>query len=125
VDLEREGPQLEVHVSEDGLRLAARGSRYEAFVEMLLESPGELSSETRRAIMERDTKAIPPSWMPYVLKVALHAYRIEDDDIAGLKRDGRGEDEIFEATVSAAVGAALMRLDQGMAALRASAPEAG
>jgi hypothetical protein len=68
--------------------------------------------------MSRDTKAIPQAFMPYVLKVALHAYKIEDEDITGLKRDGRSEDQIFEMTVSAAVGAALLRLDKGMAALR-------
>lgn len=109
-------------MTDEGLRLAVRGSRYGALVENVIrnltESPGELPSETRRAIVNRDARSIP-SWLtPYVLKVALHAYRIEDDDLAGLKREGRSEDQIFEATVAAAVGAALLRLDKGMAALR-------
>lgn len=96
--------------------------RYDQYVEkvraMLLESPAELSSETRRAIVNRDTKGIPANLRPYVLKVALHAYKVEDEDISGLKREGMSEDQIFEATASAAVGAALLRLDKGMAALR-------
>ena len=106
----------------DGLRLPDHGSRYDAYVERVKRSlehaPGELSSDTRRAILNRDTKAIPPALLPYVLKVALHAYKVEDEDISGLKRDGMTEDQIFEATVAAAVGAAFLRLDKGMAAVR-------
>jgi hypothetical protein len=111
-------------VSDDSSRLPEPGSRYDAYVDRVRRSlehaPGELSSDTRRAILNRDTKAIPPSLLPYVLKVALHAYKVEDEDISGLKRDGMSEDQIFEATAVAAVGAALLRLDKGMAALRGS-----
>jgi hypothetical protein len=96
--------------------------RYDQYVEkvraMLLDSPAELPSETRLAIVNRDTKAIPAQLRPYVLKVALHAYKVEDEDITGLKRNGMSEDQIFEATTAAAVGAALLRLEKGMAALR-------
>src|SRR5688572_19261391 len=101
--------------------------RYDHFVSKvrttLIEGPGQLSSETRRAIVNRETKGIPPALLPYVLNVALHAYKVEDDDITGLQRDGLSEDQIFEATVSAALGAALLRLDKGMAALRGSAAD--
>ena len=99
--------------------------RYDRFVDsvrsMLIETPGALSSETRRAIVNREARTIPPALTPYLAKVAQHAYRIEDEDIAALRRAGLSEDEIFEATASAAVGAALLRLDAGMAALRAPA----
>lgn len=53
----------------------------------------------------------------YLQKVALYAYRITDKDIERLKAAGHTEDEIFELTVSAAVGAATKRLDRGLAAL--------
>lgn len=96
--------------------------RYDAYVQRLrasvTQSPGRLSPEVRAAIVERNTQKIPPALAPYVIKVALHAYKITDEDILQLKREGLSEDEIFEATAAAAVGAALLRLDKGMAALR-------
>ena len=98
--------------------------RYDVYVEQVrvtvIEAAAQLSVDVRRAIVQREPKSIPTPLVPYVLKVALHAYKVEDEDIIGLKRDGRSEDEIFEATVAAAVGAALLRLDRGMAALRAA-----
>lgn len=47
----------------------------------------------------------------YVRKVAEHAYEITDEDIASLHAANYTDDEIFEATVSAALGAGLFRLD--------------
>ncbi len=98
--------------------------RYDTYVETLkasvTQSPGALSADVRRALVERDTRRIPQALAPYVIKVALHAYRITDEDILQLKRDGLTEDQIFEATAAAAVGAALLRLEKGMAALRES-----
>lgn len=55
----------------------------------------------------------------YVRKVAEHAYEITDEDIASLHAANYTDDEIFEATVSAALGAGLFRLD---CVLRAFAP---
>ena len=112
MDRRGKAPQLEVHV------------RYDAFVQKLkaslTQSPGALSPEVRTAIVERSTQKIPPALVPYVIKVALHAYKITDEDILQLKRDGLSEDVIFEATAAAAVGAALLRLEKGMAALRSA-----
>jgi hypothetical protein len=56
----------------------------------------------------------------YVRKVAEHAYKITDDDIASLHAANYTDDEIFEATVSAALGAGLFRLDCVLRALVAS-----
>jgi threonine synthase len=96
--------------------------RYDAFVQKLkaslTRSPGALSPDVRGAIVERNTQKIPPALAPYVIKVALHAYKVTDEDILQLKRDGLSEDVIFEATAAAAVSAALLRLEKGMAALR-------
>ena len=96
--------------------------RYDEYVEKarasVTQSPGALSAEVRTAIVERDTRRIPPALAPYVIKVALHAYKVTDEDLVQLKRDGLTEDQIFEATAAAAVGAALLRLEKGMAALR-------
>jgi len=50
--------------------------------------------------------------------VARHAYKVTDEDLAGLLRAGNTEDALFEVTVAAALGAALGRLERGLAALR-------
>jgi alkylhydroperoxidase family enzyme len=50
--------------------------------------------------------------------VAHHAYRVTDADVAALRQAGHSDDSLFEITVAAAVGAALHRLDRGLAALR-------
>ena len=47
----------------------------------------------------------------YLAKVRARAYTVTDDDVEGLKRAGFTEDEIFEATVSVAIGEGLRRLD--------------
>ena len=98
--------------------------RYDAYVEKVrasvTESPGALSPEVRKAIVEGDARRIPPALAPYLSKVALHAYKVTDADLIQLERDGLTEDQIFEATAAAAVGAALLRLEKGMAALRKS-----
>ena len=56
----------------------------------------------------------------YVRKVAEHAYEITDEDIAALHAAHYSDDEIFEATVSAALGAGLFRLDCVLRAMIAS-----
>jgi alkylhydroperoxidase/carboxymuconolactone decarboxylase family protein YurZ len=50
------------------------------------------------------------------MKVTLRKYT--DEDIAGLHQAGYSEDEIFEITLSAALGAGLARLERGFAALK-------
>lgn len=61
---------------------------------------------------------LPAPFGAYVEKVALHAYKVTDEDITALQRAGNSDDTIFEITVAAALGAALYRLERGMAALR-------
>jgi alkylhydroperoxidase family enzyme len=48
---------------------------------------------------------------PYLDKVCVRAYTVTDDDVDELRRAGLSEDEIFEATVSAAIAEGLRRLD--------------
>jgi len=54
----------------------------------------------------------------YVKKVALYAYKTTEEDIEALRRAGYSEDAIFEITVSAALGAGMIRLEQGLAAMK-------
>jgi len=97
-------------------------------VDAVLATPGHTPSALRRAALARAARpggpadGLPAPLAGYVDKVALHAYRVTHDDIAALQRAGRSEDAIFEITVSTAVGAALARLDRGLAALRGEEP---
>jgi alkylhydroperoxidase family enzyme len=83
-----------------------------------LEQPGALSTQERRACAEGEP---PPRLAGYVDKVRRHAYRVTDADIAGLREAGCSEEEIFEATVCAALGAGLGRLERGLALLQEAA----
>jgi alkylhydroperoxidase family enzyme len=81
-------------------------------------SPASLPVDVRQAITAG--RKLPGPLGSYVRKVAEHAYEITDEDIATLHAANYTDDEIFEATVSAALGAGLFRLD---CVLRAFASE--
>jgi hypothetical protein len=99
--------------------------RYEEFrrrlVHAVLHSPGDTPPDLRRDVLERATA--PGALGPYVSNIARHAYQITDTDVAQLRHAGHSDDSLFEITVAAAVGAALHRLDRGMAALRGEEPD--
>ncbi len=88
---------------------------------------GDTSPELRRTI-ERYTHSlsrsrqeqvtIPPELEAYIDKVTLYAYKVTDEDVAELKAFGYTEDELFEITISAALGAGRSRLEYGLAALK-------
>lgn len=86
-------------------------------VEATLEGPGELAPGIRKAIAEERHEEAPPVLRPYLDKVAHQAWTMTDEDVEALRRAGLSEDQIFEATVAAALGAGLKRLRAGLAAL--------
>lgn len=96
-------------------------TKYAEFVKRLtdavLESRGETEPELRRAIAAREMSRVPDALKSYVEKVSQYAYKVTDDDIAALQRAGYSEDQIFEVTTAAAVGAALARMERGLSAL--------
>jgi hypothetical protein len=110
-------------------------SRYAAFTQGILDSvlagPGHAPSELRRAVLARAARLAgarggapaPAPFAGYVDKVAQHAYKVTDADVAALQKAGNSDDVLFEVTVSAALGAALGRLECGMAALRGQEPD--
>jgi alkylhydroperoxidase family enzyme len=59
----------------------------------------------------------PPKFAAYLEKVRNAAYTVTDADVQALKDAGYSDDEIFEQTVAAAVGAGLHRLEKGLACL--------
>ena len=102
--------------------------RYEAFkqrlVDAVIETPGDTTPVLRRAALERAKRPggprhadIPAPLAAYIDKVARHAYKVTDDDVAALRAAGYSEDQIFEATVGCALGACLHRLDAGLQAI--------
>ena len=99
----------------------AMGDPYESMFKQLTETvlcgPGELDPEVRKAASQNEK--IPGALGPYVQRVVERAYTVTDQDITVLREDGYSEDQIFEATVSAALGAGLVRLKSGIGALRA------
>jgi alkylhydroperoxidase family enzyme len=82
----------------------------------VLRSPGMLDPAVRQAIA--DERDVPADFATYVRKVFRHAYKVTDEDVAELRAAGRSEDEIFEATLAAALGAGRLRLRAGLAAIR-------
>jgi len=97
----------------------------------VLTSPDATEPSLRRAIETRAAVLAGTAWTPptdvpgpiiaYVENVALHAYKIVDDDVAALKIAGYSQDAIFEITLCAALGAGRARLERGFAALRGEA----
>jgi hypothetical protein len=81
----------------------------EALVKRVLEGEGKATRETRTAAFDA------PSG-PLLEKVAKHAYRVTDEDVAAAKAS-QSEDEIFETVVCAAVGQAKRQYDAALAAL--------
>jgi len=107
-------------------------TRYAAYTQRLIDavisSPGETNSTLRRAVEDlsaglnsrssQRVDRVPPELVPYIKKVALHAYKTTEEDIGALQTVGYSEDAIFELTLSAALGAAMIRLERGLAALK-------
>jgi len=111
----------------------SRTGRYDELVQRLsqgvLDTPGAAPSALRRAVLERGKRpgsaardALPPDLASYVDKVARHAYKVTDAEVESLQAS-HSEDTLFEVTVAATVGAALHRLERGMAALRGQEPD--
>ena len=97
-------------------------------IEEALTTPGDTEPALRRAIEAYVVELashpaaragdIPTELEPYVKKVALHAYKVTDEDIEALKKAGYSEEALFEITMSAALGAGRARLQRGLAALK-------
>ena len=92
--------------------------RHEAFRRRLedavLRGPGLLDPGIRESIAAR--REVPEELRALVEKVAREAYRVTDGDFSA-PRARFSDDQVFEAVVSAAVGAARERLEAALQAL--------
>ncbi len=89
-------------------------------IERALRGPGKATAAARRDAFEN--KSLDDRSRALVQKVARHAWKITDADIASARAAGLTEDEIFELTVCAALGQATRQLNAALLALDAAAP---
>lgn len=82
--------------------------------------PGSLEPHVRQSFTEGDYGFSPLG--AFAQKVAEHAFRVTDEDIQQLHRAHYTDDQIFEAAVSAALGAGLYRLECILTLLRDKRP---
>ena len=86
---------------------------------------GATPVELRRAVQARaqtivgepSDEGVPEHLRAYVDKVARHAYKVTDEDIAALEAKHSCR-EIYELTVAAAIGASLARREAALATLK-------
>ena len=98
-------------------------SRVERLLAVVLDGPGSLGPAVRRSLAEggpapTDGGQASGPLTHYAATVRDSAYLVTDDDVSSLMESGLAEGEIFEATISAALGAAHHRLEAGLRALR-------
>ena len=89
-----------------------------ALTSRILEGEGKASPSDRRAAFNNSGLAEPLGTL--VEQVARHAHRITDEDIAGTRKSGLSEDQVFEIVVCAAIGQATRQYDTALAALEAA-----
>ncbi|MGW2554638.1 hypothetical protein [Streptomyces sp. NPDC001635] len=94
---------------------AGHGDAVAGLRRSVLEAPATIDPALRAAAMAGEP--LPEPWQSYATTVRAASYRITEADMDRLTADGCSEDQIFEVTVAAAVGAALHSFDTGRNAL--------
>lgn len=89
-----------------------------ALASRILEGDGKASPSERRAAFNNHGLTEPLGTL--VDKVARHAHRVTDEDIAAVRESGLSEDHVFEIVVCAAIGEATRQYDTALAALEAA-----
>lgn len=81
----------------------------------VLDAPAAADAALRRAAYCGESLAEPLS--RYAEKLRRHAYRVQDDDLERMHHAGYSEDQVFEVTIAAALGAGDARLRVGLSTL--------
>jgi hypothetical protein len=92
-------------------------NEHEALVRRILEGDGRAPHAQRRAAFDL---GLTGPLRTLTEKVAKHAYKVTDEDIAVARSSGLTEDQIFELAVCAAVGEATRQYETALAALEAA-----
>lgn len=90
----------------------------ELLIRRILEGDGEAPPSERRGAFDR--RGLAGAADALVDKVAMHAWKVTDEDVAAVKASGLSEDQVFEIVVCAAVGQANRQYDAALAALDAA-----
>jgi hypothetical protein len=86
-----------------------------AAVERVLDGKGVAAMQARRAAFD-NTGVEHEAVRTLIDKVAKHAYKVTDEDVAAAKR-AVSEDEVFELVVCAAIGQATRQIDAALAVI--------
>ncbi|QUR69293.1 hypothetical protein [Mycobacterium spongiae] len=81
----------------------------------VLDAPATTDAALRRAAYSGE--GLPAPLSGYVEKLHRHAYRVQDDDVEQMRAAGYSDDQIFEVTIAAALGAGDDRMRAGLSAL--------
>jgi len=95
-------------------------------IQAILNTPGATDISLRRAVLERTrlgSVQVPDNLLNLVDKIAERAWTINDEDFDRLRQAGYSEDQIYEVTMAAALGAGLQRFDAGLRALESNEPQ--
>jgi hypothetical protein len=90
-------------------------------VDRVLQGKGKAAPELRRAAF--DNAGLSEPIRTLIDKVANHAYRVTDEDVAAVRAAGLTEDQIFEIVICAAVGQADRQYSSALAALASATSE--
>jgi AhpD family alkylhydroperoxidase len=96
-------------------KTTVHGDAAEDLRHAVLDAPAITDPALRTAAAAGDP--LPEPWQSYATTVRDASYKITDTDIGRLTAAGHTEQEIFEVTVAAAVGAAIRGFDAGRRAL--------
>jgi alkylhydroperoxidase/carboxymuconolactone decarboxylase family protein YurZ len=90
-------------------------------VARVLDGNGKATTELRHAAFENAGLNEPIRTL--IEKVANHAYRVTDEDVAAARAAGLSEDQIFEIVICAAIGQASRQYTSALAALASATEE--
>jgi alkylhydroperoxidase family enzyme len=96
---------------------------HRALVARVLDGDGQAPPELRRAAF--DNAGLGEPMRTLIDKVAHHAYRVTDEDVAAVRAAGLSEDQIFEIVVCAAIGQASRQYNSALAAVAGATGERG
>ncbi len=92
------------------------GDLLRRLVDTVVAGPGTLDVTVRQALAHAGD--VPDALAPYAGLVSDRASQVMDGDVDALRQHGLSEDQIFEATVSLAIGAGWRRYEAGLRALK-------
>lgn len=109
-------------------RRASMQARIDAVVNAFGKTVGDLAAIQHRNIVsdtanrfrgEEPPADLPADLTPLLQKLALHAYKVTDKDVAELQAAGYSDDAIFELMVGGALGPGLATWEDGVGAIDA------